>query len=62
VTIVTNVKTVRMCSKVAKIRFLKSFLALFDIKRDSEVYDSYFDNCPVIPKLNSVLKSRDNCH
>jgi len=45
VTTVTNVKTVKLCSKVAKNRVKKRFLAVFDIKRVSEIYDSYIDNC-----------------
>jgi len=44
VTTVTNAKTVKSCSKVAKIRVWKRFHAVFDIKRVSENYDSYFDN------------------
>jgi len=32
VTIVTNVKTVRLCFKVGKIRDQKGFFAVFDIK------------------------------
>jgi len=47
VTTVINVKTVKPCSKVAKISAYKRFLAVFDIKRVFEIYDSYFDNCHV---------------
>jgi len=43
VTTVTNFKTVKPCAKVAKIRIWKRFLEVFDIKRVSENYDSYFD-------------------
>jgi len=44
VTTVTNVKTVKPCSKVENIRVWKRFHAVFDIKRVSENYDSYFAN------------------
>jgi len=35
---------------------------VFDIKRVSKIYDSYFANCHVTVLLNSALQSRDNCH
>jgi len=47
VTTVTNVKTVKLCSKVAKIRIYKRFFVVFDINRVFEIYDRYFDNCHV---------------
>jgi len=36
--------TVKLCSKVAKIRVPKSFLPVFDTKRVFKIYDSYFDS------------------
>jgi len=36
--------TVKLCSKVAKIRVYNSFHAVFDTKRVSENYDSCFDS------------------
>jgi len=47
VTTVTNVKTVKLCSQIAKISVYNSFLAVFDMIRVSENYDSYFGNCHV---------------
>jgi len=47
VTTVTDVKTVKLCFKVAKIRVYKRFLPVFGIKRVSEIYGSYFNHCHV---------------
>jgi len=44
---VPDYQTVKLCSKVAKIRVWKSFLAVIDTKRVSEIYESYFANCHV---------------
>jgi len=44
VTIVTNIKTVKLYSIVVKIRVKKSFIAVCDIKRVFEIYNSYFDS------------------
>jgi len=44
VTTVTNVKAVKLYSKVTKIRVRKRFLAVFDMKLVSDIYNSYFDS------------------
>jgi len=36
-------QTVKLCSKVAKLRIYKYFLAVFNTKRVSEIHDTYFD-------------------
>jgi len=62
VTIITIIKTVKLYSKVVKIRVKKSFLAVIDIKRVFEIYNRYFDSGHVISVTNvKTVKLFKNC-
>jgi len=38
------------------------FNTVFETRRVSEIYDSYFGNFYMTVELNSILDLRDNCH